>query len=86
MQDYNILIKKDILEKIKQFEPINLNGNKNNKGYRITKNGRDTGIFKKINDYKGNINTVIYDAIREMIFMKFLKNRGNICGHKNKII
>ena len=62
------------------------NGNKNNKGFRITKNGRDTGIFKKINDHEGNINTVIQDVIREMIFMKFLQNRGNLRGHKNTII
>ena len=67
MQDYNILIKKDILEKIKQFEPISLNGNKNNKGFRITKNGRDTGIFKKINDYAEIL-------ILEMIWMIILEN------------
>ena len=80
MQDYNISIKKDILEKIKQFEPINLNGNKNNK-----KRERYC-FFKKINDYEGNINTVIHNAIREMIFMKFLQNRGYLRGHKNTII
>lgn len=51
-----MIIQKDIFEKIKQFEPINANGSKNNKGFRITKNGKDTGIFQKINGYEGNDN------------------------------
>ena len=42
-EDYGLIIEKEIFEKIKQFEPINANGSKNNKGFRITKNGRNTG-------------------------------------------
>ena len=54
-EDYGLIIEKEIFEKIKQFEPINVNGSKNNKGFRITKNGRNTGIFKKLQDYdEGN--------------------------------
>ena len=54
-EDYGLIIEKEIFEKIKQFEPINANGSKNNKGFRITKNGRNTGIFKKLQDYdEGN--------------------------------
>ena len=51
-EDYGLIIQKDIFEKIKQFEPINPNGSKNNKGFRKTKNGRDTGIFRKIQEYE----------------------------------
>ena len=54
-QEIILIIEKEIFEKIKQFEPINANGSKNNKGFRITKNGRNTGIFKKLQDYdEGN--------------------------------
>ena len=55
-EDYGLIIEKEIFEKIKQFEPINVNGSKNNKGFRITKNGRNTGIFKKIQEYDGRNN------------------------------
>ena len=54
-EDYGLIIEKEIFEKIKQFEPINANGSKNSKGFRITKNGRNTGIFRKLQDYdEGN--------------------------------
>ena len=55
-EDYGLIIQKDIFEKIKQFEPVNHNGSKNSKGFRITKNGKDTGIFHKIREYEGNNN------------------------------
>ncbi len=40
-------MKKNILDKIKQFVPINPNTSKNSKGFRILKNGMDTWIFQK---------------------------------------
>ena len=50
-EDYNLIVEKKIYEKIKQFVPINNFGsNKNNKGFRTTKNGIDTGLFTKINN------------------------------------
>ena len=36
--DYNLIIDKNIFDKIKQFTPINSNVNKNSKGFRISKN------------------------------------------------
>ena len=67
MEDYGLIIEKEIFEKIKQFEPINANGSKNNKGFRITKNGRNTGIFKKIQEYDGrnNIGNNINDNMQD---------------------
>ena len=53
-EDYGLIIEKNVFEKIKQFEPINSNANKNNKGFRTSKNGRDTGIFKKLEEYQRN--------------------------------
>ena len=66
-EDYGLIIEKEIFEKIKQFEPINANGSKNNKGFRITKNGRNTGIFKKIQEYDGrnNIGNNINDNMQD---------------------
>lgn len=65
-EDYGLIIDKEIFEKIKQFEPINSNVSKNNKGFRITKNGRNTGIFKKIqeNDEGNNIGNNINDNMQ----------------------
>lgn len=62
--DYSLTIQKDIFEKVKQFVPINPGANKNNKGFRISKNGQDTGIFKKIEDIgENNIeNDIINDG------------------------
>jgi len=46
--EYNLIVEKDIFNKIKEFSPINNYGNnKNNRGFRISKNGKDTGIFQK---------------------------------------
>ena len=65
-EDYGLIIEREIFEKIKQFEPINANGSKNSKGFRITKNGRNTGIFKKIQEYEegNNIRNNINDDIQ----------------------
>ena len=50
-EEYQLIIDRHIFEKVKQYVPINnYNGAKNNKGFRTSKNGRDTGIFKKINE------------------------------------
>lgn len=50
-EEYQLIIDKSIFEKVKQYVPINnYNSSKNNKGFRMSKNGRDTGIFKKINE------------------------------------
>ena len=74
-----LLFKKDIFEKIKQFEPINANGSKNNKGFRITKNGRDTGIFKRISEYEqNNINGDAQNNIHQQINMQIPPNNNNI--------
>ena len=59
-EDYNLVIEKNILDKIKQFVPINPNTSKNSKGFRLMKNGKDTGIFQKArnngeNDIRNNI-------------------------------
>ena len=49
-EEYQLIIDRNIFEKVKQYVPINnYNGSKNNKGFRTSKNGRDTGIFTKIN-------------------------------------
>ena len=78
-EDYGVIIQKDIFEKIKQFEPINPNGNKNNKGFRITKNGRDTGIFKRITEYEqNNINEDPQNNINQQINMQIPPNNNNI--------
>lgn len=52
--DYNITIEKNIFDKIQQFIPINSNESKNNKGFRLSKNGMDTGIFKKTGENDGD--------------------------------
>lgn len=52
-EDYNLVIEKNIFDKIKQFMPINPNASKNSKGFRLSKNGIDTGIFQKRN-HEGN--------------------------------
>jgi len=49
-EDYSLMIDKNIFDKIKEFEPINNCLNKNSKGFRTSKNGKDTGIFQKIAD------------------------------------
>ena len=83
-EDYGLVIQKDIFEKIKQFEPINANGSKNNKGFRITKNGRDTGIFRKIQEYEEdnnighNINDNNQNNIEQQNNMRIQPNSNNI--------
>ena len=57
-------MEKSIFDKIKEFTPINSNAAKNNKGFRITKNGMDTGIFKK-NEANNNINNIIQNNTEE---------------------
>ena len=81
-EDYGLIIQKDIFEKIKQFEPINSNGNRNNKGFRTTKNGRDTGIFKRISEYERNNNAGnnIHENIENNI-----NQQNNIRIHQNVI-
>lgn len=60
-QDYQLIIDKNVLEKVNQYKPINNYGNsKNNRGFRISKNGKNTGLFTKIdmqndNEYNNNI-------------------------------
>ena len=40
-EDYNLIIDKNILDKVKQYVPINNYGNsKNNKSFRKSKNGK----------------------------------------------
>lgn len=42
-------IEKNVLDKLNQFSPIsNFGSNKNNKGFRTSKKGKDTGLFKKV--------------------------------------
>lgn len=42
-------IEKNVFDKLNQFSPINNFGNnKNNKGFRTSKKGKDTGLFKKV--------------------------------------
>ena len=82
-EDYGLIIQKDIFEKIKQFEPINSNGNRNNKGFRTTKNGRDTGIFKRISEYERNNNAG--NNIHENIENNINQQNNNIRIHQNVI-
>ena len=51
-------IEKNVFEKLNQFSPINNFGsNKNNKGFRTSKKGKDTGLFKKVDGKRDdNIN------------------------------
>ena len=56
--DYNLIIEKNIFEKIKQFTPINPGASKNHKGFRLSKNGIDTGIFKKAEEIMENDNMI----------------------------
>lgn len=54
-ENYQLMIYRDIYNKIQDFVPINgNNSNKNNKGFRITKNKNDTGCFIKM-DNQNNI-------------------------------
>ena len=57
-EDYGLIIEKEIFEKIKQFEPINANGS------RITKNGRNIGIFE---NSRIKIKEIIYKIILMII-------------------
>lgn len=46
--DYELIVDRNIYNKVQQYIPIyNYGGTKNNKGFRITKNGQNTGIFTK---------------------------------------
>lgn len=82
-EDYNLIIDKKILEKLEQFVPIdNYNGTKNNKGFRTTKNGRDTGIFKKINnhdDVNDNINQINTNNIEN----NYIRNKLDLSQQNN---
>ena len=53
--DYNMVIEKNIFERIKQFIPVNPNSARNSKGFRLSKNGIDTGIFQKAERYMENV-------------------------------
>lgn len=53
--DYELVLDKNIINKIKNFVPVNEYG-KSNKGFRITKNGKSTGIFYKKNEQNYEIN------------------------------
>lgn len=54
-EDYQLVIDKNILDKFNQYTPINnYSNNKNKRGFRTSKNGKDTGLFTKINN--NNIN------------------------------
>ena len=82
-EDYGLIIQKDIFEKIRQFEPVNHNGSKNSKGFRMTKNGKDTGIFHKISEYEGNnignnINDNIENHIHQQNNIRINPNNTNI--------
>ena len=47
-EEYDIILDKNVLDKIKLFTPINPGAYKNNKGFRLSKKGVDTGILKKV--------------------------------------
>lgn len=87
--DYNIIIEKNIFDKIKQFTPINPNASKNNKGFRISKNGMDTGIFKKTGEYEENNimrNDIDIDIQNNIEDQMGTMNSQNILNNKIQII
>ncbi len=71
--DYGITIDKEIWNKIQNFVPINEYG-KSNKGFRTSKNGRNTGIFEKLkNQNNNNFENVNFNNKRS-IEIKFTNN------------
>ena len=89
--DYNLIIERNIFDKIQQFTPINPIANKNNKGFRLSKNGIDTGIFKRAEENVGNnnmmdnINNNIQNNIGEDMNAG-LANNVNISNNRIRII
>ena len=72
-EDYGLIIEKNVFEKIKQFEPINSNANKNNKGFRISKNRRNTDIFQKLEEYQRNCGIAIIIIFKVILINKIMK-------------
>lgn len=44
--DYELKIDESLLQRIKEFMPIDGENKTNAKSFRLTKNGRETGLFK----------------------------------------
>ena len=89
--DYNLIIERNIFEKIQQFTPINTIANKNNKGFRLSKNGINTGIFKRAEENAGNNNMMdnINNNIQNIIGEDMnagLANNVNISNNRIRII
>jgi len=87
-EEYDIILDKNVLDKIKLFTPINPGAYKNNKGFRLSKKGVDTGIFKKSekegeNDImRNNIENNIHDDMDGEIGGNIYQNNfsNNITG------
>lgn len=82
-EDYNIVIEKNIFDRIAQFTPINPNSSRNGKGFRLSKNGIDTGIFQKAENHMenvpmmNNINEEIQNNEEEYIDARIAPNNIN---------
>lgn len=81
--DYNLIIERNIFEKFKQFTPINPSATKNNKGFRLSKNGINTGIFRKTeeivenNNMMDNMNNIMQNNIEGNMNEELANNNLN---------
>lgn len=65
--NYEIKVDESLLNNIKNFVPVDGEKNTNSKAYRLTKNGRPTGIFNQKNgqNMQNNIQNQINLEINE---------------------
>ena len=77
--NYNIEIKSDILAKVQEFVPTNIN-NAGNKSFKLTKNHMPNNTFKRIE--QTNIN--FQNNAQNNIINPQLKNENHISINKNK--
>jgi hypothetical protein len=82
-ENYQLLLERNIFEKLQQFVSINDSTGKNSKGFSLSKNGINTGCFIKtgneINNIQNNINNLEKSHIKN-------NYDNNIQGKKINII
>ena len=55
--DYEVKIDQSLLQRIKEFMPIDGENKANAKSFRLTKNGRETGVFQ-IKEGRNNVHNL----------------------------